>query len=163
MRDFSLGVVRPLLASLRILLHVLALSGVCVCWVPISAHSITELQAPTSLSLFPVDLRTWTLRNSRRIANRDLRLKALISLISQESTSIRRALPRAVPQCGQRWKDLRLCAYWHRRKNAVMSVWPIDVHSATNDNVSPAGNWHACVRLCISARVVPHISRKRSR
>ena len=29
-------------------------------------------------------------------------LKALISLISEEPTWIRRALPRAVPQCGQR-------------------------------------------------------------
>jgi hypothetical protein len=35
------------------------------------------------------------------------RLRALISLISREPTWIRRALPRAVPQCGHGWKDSR--------------------------------------------------------
>ena len=75
MRDCSLGAVPPLRTCLRILLHLLAFFGLCVCWIPISAHSITELPAPTSLSPFPVDLRTWTLRNSRWIANRDVRLK----------------------------------------------------------------------------------------
>jgi len=34
-------------------------------------------------------------------------LKALISLISQELPWIRRALPRAVPQCGHGWMDSR--------------------------------------------------------
>jgi hypothetical protein len=34
-------------------------------------------------------------------------LKALISVISQETTWIRRALLRAVPQCGHWWKDPR--------------------------------------------------------
>jgi hypothetical protein len=34
-------------------------------------------------------------------------LRALISLISREPTWIRRALPRAVPQCGHWWKDPR--------------------------------------------------------
>ena len=100
MRGCSLGAVPPLRASSKILLHLLAFFGLCVGWIPISAHSITELPAPMSLSPFPVDLRTWTLRNSRWIANRDVRLKALISLISQEPTWIGHALPRALPQCG---------------------------------------------------------------
>ncbi len=52
MRDCSLGAVPPLRACLRILLHLLAFFGLCVCWIPISAHSITELPAPTSLSPF---------------------------------------------------------------------------------------------------------------
>src|SRR5271167_4438995 len=95
MRDCSLGAVSPLRACLRILLHLLAFFGLCVCWISISAHSITELPAPMSLSPFPVDLRTWTLRNSRWIANRDVRLKALISLVSQEPTWIQ------VPCLGQ--------------------------------------------------------------
>src|ERR1700693_2368466 len=100
MRDRSLGALPPLRASLRILLHLPAFFGLGVCWISISAHSITELPAPMSLSPFPADLRTWTLRNSRWIANRDVRLKALISLISQEPPWIRHALPRAVPPCG---------------------------------------------------------------
>src|SRR5579864_6879389 len=52
MRDCCLGAVPPLRASLRILLHLMAFFGLCVCWIPISAHSITGLPAPTSLSPF---------------------------------------------------------------------------------------------------------------
>src|SRR5208282_1367975 len=58
MRDRSLGAVPPLRACEKILLHFLAFFGSCVCWITISAHSITELPAPMSLSPFPVDLRT---------------------------------------------------------------------------------------------------------
>src|SRR5271157_3000952 len=76
MRDRSLGAVPPLRASLRIPLHLCVFFGLGVCWIPISAHSITELPAPMSLSPYPVDLRTWTLGNSRWIANRDVRFKS---------------------------------------------------------------------------------------
>ena len=124
MRDCSLGAVPPLRACLRILLHLLAFFGLCVCWIPISAHSITELPAPTSLSPFPVDLRTWTLRNSRWIANRDVRLKALISLISAESQP-----GFGVPCLGQ-CLNVGIDGRTHATKilvstkNAVIPVWP---------------------------------------
>jgi len=52
MRDCGLGAVPPLRACLRILSHLLAFFGLCVSWIPISAHSIVELPAPTSLSPF---------------------------------------------------------------------------------------------------------------
>src|SRR5271166_3922061 len=125
MRDCSVAAVPPWRACLRIPLHLLAFFGSCVCWIPISAHSITELPAPMSLSPFPVDLRTWTLRNSRWIANRDVRLKALISLISQEPTWIRGALPRAVPQCGQRLARQRLPTLWRYRDILFGIDWHI--------------------------------------
>src|SRR5271167_670525 len=121
MRDFSLGAVLPLRALLRILLHLPAFFGLRVCWIPISAHSITELPDPMSLSPFPIDLRTWTLRNSRWNANRDVRLNALIWLVSREPACIRHALPMAVPQYGHRWKDATKILV--STKNAVILVW----------------------------------------
>ena len=105
MRDRSLGALPPWRACFSILLHLLAFFGLCGCWMSTSAHPITELPAPMSLSPFPVDLRTWTFRNSRWIANRDVRLKAWISLDFQEPPWVRHALPRAVPPYGHGWKD----------------------------------------------------------
>ena len=74
MRDFGLGAVLRLRACLRILLHLLAFFGLCVRWIPISAHSIVELPAPTSLSPFAVDLRTWTLREQQMHCQSDSHL-----------------------------------------------------------------------------------------
>ena len=100
MRDCSLGAAPPLRTSFRILLHLRAFFGLCVCWTPISAHSITELPAPMSLSPFPVDLRIWTLRNSRWIANRDVRLRRYLRLFPRSQPGFGVPCPRAVPQCG---------------------------------------------------------------
>src|ERR1019366_4774962 len=124
MRGCSLGAVPPLRASSKILLHLLAFFGLCVGWIPISAHSITELPAPMSLSPFPVDLRTWTLRNSRWIANRDVRLKALISLISPGAN-----LDWACPAQGtaSMWALMEgphATKILVSTKNAVIPVWP---------------------------------------
>ena len=52
MRDCRLGAVLPLRICLRMLLHHLAFFGLSVRWIPISAHSIIEFTAPTSLSPF---------------------------------------------------------------------------------------------------------------
>src|SRR5208282_4861609 len=100
MRDRSLGAVSPLRACLRILLHLLAFFGLCVCWIPISAHSTTELPAPTSLSPFSSKFTYLDIEELQMDCQSGCPLKAFISLIPQEPTWIRRALPRAVPQCG---------------------------------------------------------------
>jgi len=87
MRDCSLGAAAPLRASLRIVFDLLTFFGLCDCWIPISAHSTTELPVPTSLSPYPVDLRTWTLRKSRWIANRDVRLERQLRLFPRSQAA----------------------------------------------------------------------------
>src|SRR5208283_1943850 len=123
MRDRSLGAVPPLRACEKILLHFLAFFGSCVCWIPISAHSITESPAPMSLSPFPVDLRTWTLRNSRWIANRDVRLKALISLISGSQPGFGVPCPGQCLNVGID-RGTQATKILVSTKNAVIPVWP---------------------------------------
>ena len=123
MRGCSLGAVPPLRASSKILLHLLAFFGLCVCWTPISAHSITELPAPTSLSPYPVDLCTRTLRNSRWIANRDVRLKRQVRLFPRSQPAVDMPCPG---QCLNVGIDGRTNAtkILVSTKNAVIPVWP---------------------------------------
>jgi hypothetical protein len=62
----------------------------------------------------------------------DVRLKALISLISQEATWIRRALPRAVPQSGQRQDGQESQTLWRYRNIPSVSIgtWHANVESS---------------------------------
>jgi hypothetical protein len=71
------------------------------------------------------------------------RLRALISLISREPTWIRRALPRAVPQCGHGWKDSRDEDFAIPRK---MPRFPIGPMSATCRSSMPKLD-----QLCVNA------------
>ena len=52
-------------------------------------------------------------------------LNSVNSLISEETTCIRHALPRAVPQCGQRLEGQRLRSIVVLHRDAVSTVWQI--------------------------------------
>jgi len=123
MRGCSLGAVPPSRACLRILLNPIAFFGLCVCSIPVSAHSITELPAPMSLSPFPVELRTWTLRNSRWIANRDVRLQALFRLFPRSQPRLGMPCPGHCLNVGidGRTPATKILV---STKNSVIPVWP---------------------------------------
>jgi hypothetical protein len=55
----------------------------------------------------------------------------------QRSQRIRRALPRAVPQCGHGWKDAR-DENSNIRKNAVIAVWPTECYLVDTISVPKA-------------------------
>src|ERR1700741_3249467 len=105
MRDCSLGAV--LRACLRTLLHLFALFGSCVCGTSSSAHSITELPAPTSLSPFPA---IYVLGHRRRADGLPIRIftkDVCFVYFPRSQPGFGVPSPRSVPQCGHGWKDRR--------------------------------------------------------